>query len=158
MTEDELYWRDALAWSERQADLLRRIARGERVNDVDWPHVIDEIEDVGISELNAVRSLLRQALVHLLKAHAWPNDTACQHWRIEIAGFLDDAAARFAPSMRQRLDIDDLWRRACKQVDQTIMGDRPPGPLPDACPFTIDDLLAADRERLEQRLAAAAPA
>jgi hypothetical protein len=32
---DDLYARDALAWSERQAALVRRVARGEPVNDVD---------------------------------------------------------------------------------------------------------------------------
>jgi hypothetical protein len=70
---DDLYDRDALAWSERQAALLRRVARGERVNDVDWDHVVEEIEDVGISELNAVQSYLDQILVQLLKLHGWPE-------------------------------------------------------------------------------------
>jgi hypothetical protein len=36
--------------------VLRRVAKGERVNEVDWDHVIDEIEDVGLSELHAVES------------------------------------------------------------------------------------------------------
>jgi hypothetical protein len=53
---DDLYDRDALAWSERQAALLRRVARGEPVNDVDWDHVVEEIEDVGLSRLNAIAS------------------------------------------------------------------------------------------------------
>jgi hypothetical protein len=66
---DDLYDHDALAWSERQATLLR----GERVNDVDWDHVVEEIEDVGLSELNAVYSYLRQILVRLLKLHGWPD-------------------------------------------------------------------------------------
>jgi hypothetical protein len=61
---DDLYDRDALAWSEHQADLLRRLARGERVNDVDWAHVVEEIEDVGLAELHAVESCLDQMLVH----------------------------------------------------------------------------------------------
>jgi hypothetical protein len=47
---DDLYDRVALAWSEHQAGLLWR---GERVNEVDWEHVIEEIEDVGLSELLA---------------------------------------------------------------------------------------------------------
>jgi hypothetical protein len=70
---NDLYDRDVLAWSEHQADLLRRLARGERVNDVDWEHVVEEIEDVGLSELHAVASCLEQILVHLLKAQAWPT-------------------------------------------------------------------------------------
>ena len=44
---DNLYLLDTLAWSEQQAALLRRLAAGERVNDLDWPHVIEEIEDAG---------------------------------------------------------------------------------------------------------------
>ena len=54
---DDLYDRDILAWSEHQSVLLRRVANGERLNDVDWDHVVEEIEDVGLSELNAVRSI-----------------------------------------------------------------------------------------------------
>ncbi len=57
---DELYDRDVLAWSERQARLLCRVAGEERVSDVDWAHVVEEIKDVGLSELNAVQSHLRQ--------------------------------------------------------------------------------------------------
>jgi hypothetical protein len=45
----ELYVTDILLWSERQAELLRRHAAGERVNDdaIDWPNIAEEIEDVG---------------------------------------------------------------------------------------------------------------
>ena len=43
---DDLYERDILQWSERQVDLLRRLARSEHVNGaVDWPHVIEELAD-----------------------------------------------------------------------------------------------------------------
>jgi hypothetical protein len=51
---DDLYERDILTWSEQQAELLRRMARGERVNELDWAHVVEEIEDAGLSQLNAV--------------------------------------------------------------------------------------------------------
>ena len=38
---DGLHDSDVLIWSEQQADLLRRLAAGERVNDaVDWANVI----------------------------------------------------------------------------------------------------------------------
>lgn len=51
---DDLYRRDALAWAEQQAGLLRRLATGERLNEaVDWPNVIDEMQDVGLLELRA---------------------------------------------------------------------------------------------------------
>jgi hypothetical protein len=53
---DGLYERDVLAWSQHQADLLRRVGRGERVNDVDWVQIAEEIEDVGLSELHSARA------------------------------------------------------------------------------------------------------
>ncbi len=154
-----LYERDALAWAERQAELLRRLAAGEGVNEaVDWPNVIEELEDVGLSELRACRSLLRHALVHLLKLHAWPGNPAAAHWRGEVAGFLADARDRFSPSMRQRIDLDDLYNAALDQVRVGADDAAPPGTLPEACPFTLDELLGAraDMASLAARLAQAA--
>jgi len=140
---DGLYEQDALAWAEQQANLLRRLAAGERVNDaVDWPNLIEEVQDVGLSELRSCRSLLRQALVHLLKLHAWPGSRAAAHWRDEVAGFLDDARDRFAPSMRQRLDLDDLYADASGRVRAGTDDAGEARPLPEACPFTLDELLA----------------
>jgi hypothetical protein len=62
---DGLYEHDILSWSEHQADRLRRLARGEMVNGVDWVHVVEEIEDVGLSELHAAEGALDLMLVHL---------------------------------------------------------------------------------------------
>lgn len=148
---DDLYATDALAWAEQQAALLRRVVQGERVNDLDWVHVIEEIEDVGLSQLRACRSLLRQALVHLLKLAGWPEAAAAAHWRRETRRFLIDAADSFAPSMAQRLLLPELYRQALVQVEPDMQEGRPPGRLPQDCPFTPDDLLAnpPDLARLE---------
>lgn len=140
---DNLYERDILTWAERQAELLRRLAGGERLNEaVDWPHVIEELQDVGLSELRACESLLRQALVHLLKLHAFPDGPAA-HWRSETVGFLADAQARFTPSMRQRISLEVLYRKASSQIRA---GERPAmsRALPEACPFTLNEMLADD--------------
>jgi chromosome segregation ATPase len=43
--DSDLYGEDIRLWSETQSDLLRRLAAGETVADkVDWPHVVEEIE------------------------------------------------------------------------------------------------------------------
>ena len=89
----DLYDDDILLWSERQAQLLRRLAAGERVNDqVDWENVIEEVESVGSEQLHAVESLLVQALVHMLKAEGWPNSRDAPNWRAEAVRFRGDAA------------------------------------------------------------------
>lgn len=137
---EDLY-EDCLAWSERQADLLRRLAAGERVNDeLDWPNIIEEIQDVGLSELHAVRSLLRRAIGHLLKIHGWPAGPVA-HWKREIRVFLTDANQGMSPSMRQRLDIPDLYERARLLIAADGLDGRPPRNLPETCPFAVEDLL-----------------
>src|SRR5690348_2998233 len=43
--DSDLYGDDIRLWSERQGALLRRLAAGEAVSEqVDWPHVVEEIE------------------------------------------------------------------------------------------------------------------
>ena len=143
----DLYDTDFLLWSERQADLLRRRAAGELVNDAefDWLNVAEEIEDVGRSQLRAVESHLAQALLHDLKAEAWPLSREVPHWRAEARGHRDDARAAFAASMEQRIDVAKLYRRALRRMPEMI-NDVPPLLVPQACPVTLDELLreAAD--------------
>jgi hypothetical protein len=146
---DDLYDRDALAWSEHQAELLRRVARGERVNDVDWDHVVEEIEDVGLSELNATKSYIRQMIVHLLKLHGWPELDADQHWRAEIAAFQTELVDHFAPSMRQRIDMAKIYERVLRQIELTQYGGKRALLSPAICPVTLDQLLTASCADLE---------
>lgn len=138
----DLYEDDILLWSERQAELLRRLARGERVNDqIDWDNLVEEVESVGREQLHAVQSLLLQALVHMLKAEAWPSLRDAPGWRADAFVFRTQAANRFVPSMRQRLDLDRLYRQALRALPQTTDG-QPQRALPHTCPMTLDELLA----------------
>ena len=139
----DLYEADILEWSEHQAELLRRHAAGELVNnaELDWPNIIEEIESVGRDQLHAVESLLLQALLHMLKADAWPLSRDAPTWRGEAIRFRSDAAARYAPSMRQRLDLARVYRRALRSMPASIDG-QPPLAVPEVCPVTLDELLS----------------
>jgi hypothetical protein len=141
----DLYDTDILIWSERQGELLRRRAAGELVNEaaLDWPNIAEEIESVGRSQLAAVQSFLRQALIHMLKAEAWPLSGEVPHWRAEARRFRDDAAEAFSPSMRQRIDVASLYAKALRATPETIDG-QPPLPMPEVCPVSLDDLLGDD--------------
>jgi Domain of unknown function DUF29 len=138
----DLYDADVLLWSEQQADLLRRRAAGELVNDtaLDWPNIAEEIADVGRSEWRAVESHLVQALVHDLKAEAWPLSREVPHWRAEARRQRDEARAAFTPSMMQRIDVARLYARARRAMPET-MDDMPPLPVPEVCPVTLRELL-----------------
>ena len=137
------YDADILLWSERQSELLRRCATGEWVNDaeLDWPNIAEEIESVGREQLHAVRPLLRQAIIHRLKVMAWPQSSAVAEWQDEELQFRQDAFDRYTPAMRQRLDLARIYRRTLQRVPKQIDG-LTLRPLPDGCPWNLDDLLS----------------
>jgi len=140
---DNPYDTDILEWSEHQAALLRRVAAGERVNnaDLDWTNIAEEIESVGRSELRDVESHLVQALLHDLKCEAWPLASYVPHWRAEARGQRADARRAFVPSMRQKIDVADLYRDALRRMPDTVDG-LTPEKVPPVCPATLEELLA----------------
>lgn len=141
---DGLYDRDVLMWSERQADLLRRLMAGERVNElVDWANVIEEMEDVGRSELHGCQGNLAQALIHLLKLAVWPESRDVPHWGSELVTFLGNAFDHYTPSMKERLDLERLYDRALRSLEwQGSPRDRLFLLTLTGCPFTVSDLVA----------------
>jgi hypothetical protein len=140
----DLYDTDILEWSEHQAALLHRLSTGEAVNaEIDWLNLIEEVEDVGRNALRACRAQLLQALLHVLKAKAWPLSRDAPHWRSEARVARINAADAYAPSMRQKIDIAAIYAKALRAMPDTIDG-QPPSPVPDVCPVTLDDLLSED--------------
>jgi hypothetical protein len=135
------YDSDILEWSERQAELLRRRAAGDLVNEaeLDWPNIAEEIEDVGRSELHAVESLLVQALRHMLKAEAWPQSRDAPSWRADAIDFRQQARRRFAPSMRPKINVAGLYVDARRALPAAMDG-LPPLPIQSEIP-TLDELL-----------------
>lgn len=57
------YDQDLYSWSLEQAQLLRE----RKFDQVDWEHIIEEIEDMSKSEKRALQSFLETLLMHLLK-------------------------------------------------------------------------------------------
>ena len=117
------YDADILLWSKRQGELLRRHAAGELVNEaeVGWPNIAEEIESVGLEQLHAGRSLLRQAILHVRQ----------------------DAVDRYTPAMRQRIDLARIYSRALQRLPKQI-DNQLPLPVPDTCPWTLDEPLSAE--------------
>jgi hypothetical protein len=98
------YDADLVLWSREQAELLRRMGAGERVNDqVDWEHVAEEIESLGNSDRRDVRSRIHTVLRHLIKLQVSPADQPRKGWRrtvaeqrVQIERLIEDS-----PSLRQ---------------------------------------------------------
>ena len=119
----ELYDADILEWSEHQARLLRRLAEGQPSDEVpDWENIIEEVESVGRDQLTSVKSCLTRALLHDLKCAAWPQLPHVPDWIAQARAFCYDAADSYAPSMRQRIDLNGLYRRALNRMPPDVDG------------------------------------
>ena len=102
-------------------------------------NIIEEVESVGRSQLDAVESLITQALRYDLQAKAWPLAQDVPHWRAEARPFRQMARRGFTESMRPKLDLARLYADALTSLPDDMDG-QPPPPLPWTCPVTLDEL------------------
>jgi len=146
MSGSTLYDDDILLWSEQQAAAIRKLGATARnlPNELDIENVAEEIESVGRSELATVESYVELIFLHLIKLLAEPEAATSRHWRGEISAFHFRARRRYSPSMRQRIDLDEIWRSAREQLMITYDGVQRQrvAELSAKCPFSIDDVLA----------------
>lgn len=137
----DLYDADVLEWSEHQARLLQQHAAGKPGNEApDWANIIEEIESVGRSQVDAVESLWTLAFLHDLKVGAWPLSRDVSHWKGEARLFRRQARRKFTPSMRTKIDVAELYSDALAGLPETIDG-QAPLPVDPTCPVTLDELL-----------------
>jgi hypothetical protein len=117
MGDDSLYDEDVLAWAEQQAAALRQLgSRRDLPNELDLSNVIEEIEDVGKSELHAVESLIENILIHLLLLWADPGAPATRGCVAEITAWDVVLRRRISSSMGAKLNFGSLWNDASDVV------------------------------------------
>jgi hypothetical protein len=125
-TMNDLYDTDVALWSEHHADLLRRRAAGQLVNDadLDWSNIAEEIEALGRSECSNLRSLIDTVIEHLINLQASLAVDPRRGWietavraRGDIAVALEDTHSlrRFIPAM-----LTDEAARARRTVARVL--------------------------------------
>ena len=144
MDRRSLYNDDIYAWTQQQAEALRRLAgtRRDLPNELDLENVAEEIEDVGKSELHRVESFVRLILLHLVKAASARDARAGDHWRKEVRIWRIDLRKDLTASMRAKIDLDAAWEVAVTkaEIDLATAGDQVIPGLPGRFPFAVDDL------------------
>lgn len=73
------YDQDLYTWALQQAALLRE----RKFDQVDWEHIIEEVEDMSKSEKRALESFLETLLMHLLKWQYEPIHQS-RSWKFTI--------------------------------------------------------------------------
>src|SRR5436190_22404974 len=140
-----LYDEDFYAWTQEQAELLRRGGAG--ANSLDIKHIAEEIEDLGKSELHACQSLCEHIIEHLLKLAFSGLDEPADHWRREITEWRVQLKRKLSRSIEAKLDIPDRYRTALRLL-RYLERDMPGlmSRVPAECPYSFDQILSGGEE------------
>jgi len=136
----DLYDRDFVQWTTRNAELLR----AGRWQEADLEHIAEEIEDIGKSQRRAVESRLEVLLTHLLKWRSEP-DRRSPSWKATIKLQRSKIAKvlRENPSLRNAPaeELADAYHHAVIQAaGETGL---PEENFPPSCPFSLEQILDA---------------
>jgi len=112
MPDGPRYEDDFYAWTQHQAEVLRSMPVSD--NRFDREHIAEEIEDLGKSERDAVRSQIRRIIEHFLKlAHS-----RAEQPRFDWMETIDDAREMLSDKLMATL------RRDARHDDEPRAGSR----------------------------------
>ena len=133
------YESDLYEWTKEQADALRRRAS----NALDWDNLAEEIESLGNSNIDQIESRLENLILHLLK---WKYQPECRRgsWR----GSIFEARRRIARVIKKNPSLQsypaEYLPEAYPVSRERALLETGLYRLPDACPWTIEQVLADD--------------
>ena len=133
------YEKDLYKWSKTQVNLLKK---GD-FSRADVDHIIEEIEDLGSSQRNALESQMIRLLMHMLKIAYQPQkhtkswDKSIGNSRIEIEKII-----RKNPSLKRELNnvMNDSYYYARKKAHVETRLDI--NIFPTDCPWSLKEVIA----------------
>jgi hypothetical protein len=141
------YEDDYYAWTQHQAEVLRSMPAPD--NRFDREHVAEEIEDLGKSERDAVRSKIRRIIEHFLKlAHS-----SAEQPRFDWIETIDDAREMLSDKLTATLrrdaeaNLEKLYAEGRRRAARGLQRHGEPGIadlLPSTCPWSLDEICRED--------------
>ncbi|TAE53129.1 MAG: DUF29 domain-containing protein [Nostocales cyanobacterium] len=135
----QLYEIDDYLWLEETIKLLRT----KNLENLDIDNLIEELESLGRSELNKVRSLLKQIIIHILLLEYWQEeyDRNCSHWEGEIIAFRYDLNHTLTTSLKNKLilELEEIYQLSRKLVSKKT--GLSPDVFPNTLPYSLEQLL-----------------
>lgn len=146
---EQLYEEDFYAWTRDQARALRRLAATRPNVALDFPHLIEEVADLGVSQRDAVRSQLRRVIEHCLKLEHSPAPDPRAGWHETIIDARTTLEDKLTPTLHRglRRRLPKLYEQARRNAARSLRlhGEiEAAGALPDRCPYRLADLLDHD--------------
>ncbi len=131
----KLYALDFFAWTQDQADALRR----RNVNEIDWENLLEEVESLGRQERGELRSHLIILLTHLLKWRYQPERRS-RSWALTVAEQRVETqrVLRDNPSLKPQIGdlLNDAYETAHLRAARETR--RPKTAFPSESPFDWD--------------------
>jgi hypothetical protein len=147
MPDGPRYEDDFFAWTRHQATVLRSMAVAD--NRFDRENVAEEIEDLGRSERDAVRSQIRRIIEHFLKLAYSPAQPPRFDWMASIAEARSALGDKISPTLRQDAEtmLARLYRDGRRQAGLALRGyseNQAADALPQQCPYSLADIFRED--------------
>ncbi len=136
---NKLYDHDFFAWTQDQADALKR----RSANELDWENLLGEVEDLGRSERRELRSRLIVLMTHILKWELQP-EMRSRGWMATIRIQQRELQDLLGESPSLKTTLDRIWTKAYADADDVAA-------IETALP--IEDVRKAPRLRFEALLA-----
>ncbi|TAE53125.1 MAG: DUF29 domain-containing protein [Nostocales cyanobacterium] len=135
----QLYEIDDYLWLEETIKLLKT----KNLENLDIDNLIEELESLGRSELNKVRSLFKQIIIHILLLEYWQEEYErnYRHWQGEIIAFRDDLNNSLTKTLKNKLvqELDNIYDVAVKIVSTKTGLSK--NVFPENCPYSLEQLL-----------------
>jgi hypothetical protein len=143
MPDGPRYEDDFYAWTQHQAAVLREMPATD--NRFDREHVAEEIEDLGKSERDAVRSQIRRIIEHLLKLAHSPAEPPRFDWMETVADARQTLSDKISPTLRRDAEevLDRLYTDGRKRAAASLSryGEHTAAEaMPQVCPYSLDDI------------------
>ena len=137
------YEADGVGWAEAQAAALR----DRRVDLLDWDNLAEEIDDVGRSRRDRVRSALTVSIAHLLKWDDQPSRRSVS-WVIPVSEQRSRVISRLDenPSLRPRLAAMPAKAYRSGRNEAALQMGILSKTLPADCPYSYDEMMTRSIE------------
>jgi hypothetical protein len=147
MPDGPRYEDDFYAWTQYQAAVLRSMPVSD--NRFDREHVAEEIEDLGKSERDAVRSQIRRIIEHLLKLSHSPAEQPRFDWIETVLDARQILSDKISPTLRRDAEenLEKLYADARKRAAAGLRRHGEPDAadaLPQTRPYSLDDICRED--------------
>jgi hypothetical protein len=147
MPDGPRYDDDFYAWTQYQAEVLRSLPTSD--NRFDREHVAEEIEDLGKSERNAMRSEVRRILEHFLKLAHSPSAEPRSDWMVSIGNARAELEDRLTATLRQHIEraLPRLFVQARRLAELGLSRYREANAasaFPTECPYALEQVLSED--------------